>query len=137
MNVKVDWSYTGPNEESLGFSRVLYAYLHPESSEILYIGKADYCTVQQRLRGGHKEAIFSAIVNELRLSVLHAIVGLLYIPPNRRFSSELLSDVESLLIMGIQPPYNHQSRKSRISRLGLVVKCDGDWPLNTKTFNDL
>src|SRR6266481_7085727 len=130
MYVNVKWSYTGHNEDSLQFCRVLYAYIHPKSNKILYIGKADYCTVRERLRGSHKEAIFAAIVDELELSILHAIVGLLHIPSNRRFSSELLTDVESLLIMKVQPPYNRQSRQSRISRPSLAVKCTGDWPHN-------
>lgn len=136
MNIKVDWIYTGTDEESLGFSRVLYAYLHPESGDILYLGKADYCTVKERLSGQHKEAIFSNIVNDLKVSELHAVVGLLHLPSEKRFSSELLSDVESLLIMAVQPRYNQQSRHTRISRPGLVVNCTGDWPLNINVFKD-
>lgn len=136
MGIKVEWVYTGSDEESLGFSRVLYAYLHPESSDILYLGKAEYCTVKERLYGRHKEAIFSDIVNDLKVSEIHAIVGLLHLPPKKRFSSELLSDVESLLIMAVQPTYNRQSRQSRISRPGLVVNCAGDWPLSINVFKD-
>ena len=41
LRVEIEWEYTGPDEESLEFSRVLYAYLHPDTNEILYIGKAD------------------------------------------------------------------------------------------------
>jgi hypothetical protein len=136
LRVEVEWLYTGPDEESLDYSRVLYAYLHPETSEVLYLGKADHCSVHERLRGPHKETIFRDIVAELRLSTLHAIVGLLSLPPERRFSSELLADVESLLIFELQPTYNIQSRQSRISRPGLVVQCSGDWPLRAKTFED-
>ena len=136
LRIAIDWSYTGPSEESLEFSRVLYAYLHPDTNEILYIGKADRCSVYERLQGAHKEDIFSDIIQDLGLSTLHAIVGLLSLPPERRFSSELLADVESLLIMEVQPTYNTQSRQSRISRPGMVLKCAGDWPLPIKTFKD-
>ena len=136
MRVEVEWSYAGPADENIEFSRVLYAYLHPTSNEILYVGKSDYCTVRERLRGPHKEAIFSAIVKEQQISALHAIVGVLYLPPERRFSSELLADIESLLIMQLQPIYNRQSRQSRISRPSLVVHCVGDWPLTVSTFKD-
>lgn len=136
LRIKIEWSYTGPGKESLEFSRVLYAYLHPGTNEILYVGKADRCSVYERFRGSHKEAIFSDIIKDLGLSTLRAIVGLLLIPPERKFSSELLADVESLLIIELQPTYNTQSRQSRISRPGLVVKCSGDWPLNVKTFKD-
>ena len=134
LHVKVEWSYTGPSEESLEFSRVLYAYLHPNTDEILYVGKADYCSVRERFGGAHKEEIFFNIIADHGLSTLHAIVGVL--STEQRFSSELLSDVESLLIMATQPQYNRQSKKSRISRPGLIVRCSGDWPLKDKTFKD-
>ena len=136
LRVEIEWSYTGPGEESLEFSRVLYAYLHPGTNKILYVGKADRCSVYERLRGSHKEAIFSDIIEDLGLSTLHAIVGSLSLPSERKLSSELLADVESLLIMELQPTYNTQSRQSRISRPGLVLKCSGDWPLRVKTFKD-
>lgn len=137
LPIEIEWSYTGSNEDNLDFSRVLYAYLHPDTEEILYIGKADRCSVYERLRGSHKEAIFSGISSDLRLSAIYAIVGLLFLPAERRFSSELLADIESLLIMELQPPYNTQSRQTRISRPGLVVKCSGEWPLQVTTFNDV
>lgn len=108
LRIAIEWSYTGPGEESLEFSRVLYAYLHPDTSEILYVGKADHCSVYERLHGPHKQDIFSDIIDDLGLSTLHAIVGLLSLPPDRQFSSALLTDVESLLIMGLQPTYNMQ-----------------------------
>lgn len=136
LRVEIEWEYTGPDEESLEFSRVLYAYLHPDTNEILYIGKADRCSVYERFKGAHKEAIFSEIIQDHGLSTLHAIVGLPILPPERRFSSELLADVESLLIMEVQPTYNTQSRQSRISRPGLVLQCSGDWPLPAKIFKD-
>ena len=136
MNIELRWSHTGNGEENLQFSRVLYAYLHPESHEVLYLGKADYSTVQERRRGPHKDKIFAAIASGERLSVLHAIVGTLYLPEGARYSSELLSDVESLLIIELQPRYNEKSKCSRICRPGLMVKCQGDWPTNQKTFHD-
>jgi hypothetical protein len=137
LPIEIKWSYTGPDEENLDFSRVLYAYLHPGTKGILYIGKADRCSVYERLRGPHKEAIFSDISSDLRLSAIHAIVGLLFLPAKRRFSSELLTDVESLLIMELQPPYNTQSRQSRILRPGLAVRCSGEWPLRVARFKDV
>ena len=137
ISIKLEWEYAGAGDESLEFSRVLYAYLHPKSNEILYIGKADFSTVRKRLVGAHKMAIFKAIVKGRKLSVLHMIVGWPNLPEGRRLSSELLADIESLLIMEVQPPYNRQSRQSRIARLGLVVQCAGDWPLATKKFIDL
>jgi len=136
MSIEIEWQYTGGGEESLEFSRVLYAYLHPDTSEILYIGKADYCTVKKRLFGAHKEEIFEKMVSNLGITELHAIVGVLYVPENRRYSSELLADIESLLIIKVQPPYNIQSRRSRISRPGLGVRCIGAWPHEQEYFID-
>lgn len=136
MNIEIEWEYTDAGEESLEYSRVLYAYLHPDTNEILYIGKADYCSVGERLFGEHKEAIFDEMSDDLEIRELHAIVGILYLPENRRFSSELLSDVESLLIFEVQPPYNIQSRKSRVCRPGLTVQCGGHWPHVQRSFTD-
>ena len=134
--VELRWEYVDAEDEGLDFCRVLNAYLDSESSEILYIGKADFSTVRERLYGPHKEAIFDAFVNQIDLSVLHVIVGVLSLPQGSRFSSQLLSDIESLLIMKVQPSFNEQSRKSRIARPGLVVRCVGDWPLVVKKFVD-
>lgn len=136
MNIEIEWQYTGVGEESLDFSRVLYAYLHPETSEILYIGKADRCTVRERLFGAHKEAIFDEMIADLGISELHAIIGLLYVPEERRYSSELLADIESLLIINVQPQFNTQSRQLRISRPGLNVRCIGEWPHEQEHFID-
>ena len=136
MNIEIKWEYTGEGEESLGFSRVLYAYLHPGTSDILYIGKADHCTVKERLFGAHKEEIFEEMVRNFGITELHTIVGVLYVPENRRYSSELLADIESLLIVKVQPSYNIQSRKSRISRPGLEIRCIGEWPHVREHFVD-
>ena len=136
MNIEIDWQYTGEGEDNIDYSRVLYAYLHSRTSEILYIGKAGRCTVRERLLGEHKEAIFYNMINQLGISTLHAIVGVLSIPEQRKYSMELLSDVESLLIMKIQPVYNKQSRKRRISRPGMQVCCKGAWPHVQGRFKD-
>lgn len=136
MNVEIAWEYTGAGEQSLEFSRVLYAYLHPETSRLLYIGKADYCTVRERLYGKHKEAIFEEMQDDLGIHEIHAVVGVLLLVGDRRFSSKLLADVESLLIFEVQPHYNRQLRKSRISRPALTVRCGGSWPHARKRFID-
>lgn len=136
MDIEIEWRYTDGDEENIKFSRVLYAYLHPNTSDILYIGKADRCTVRERLFGAHKEGIFDKMINDLGITELHAIIGVLCIPKERKYSGELLSDIESMLIMNVQPEYNTQSRKSRMSRQGLSVLCIGDWPYEQKCFID-
>ena len=41
--IEVHWQILGnfPEDDSWNWCRVLYAYLHPTTNEILYIGKAD------------------------------------------------------------------------------------------------
>jgi hypothetical protein len=64
------------------------------------------------------------------------LVGDRYLEPGRNFSSALLSDVESLLISELQPGANNKSRNSRISRPGLAVYCQGEWPFSEQVFID-
>ncbi len=136
MKIDVNWEYTDHEEESIDYTRVLYAYIDPESKEILYLGKADFCSVSERMKGKHKEDVFSYIQDEFGLTKVSCIVGVLSIPKGKKYSSELLSDVESLLIMNLQPPANIQSKGSRISRPGLEVTCSGEWPHKIETFVD-
>ncbi len=136
MEVGVEWEYTDHEEKSIGFTRVLYAYLHPDTNEILYIGKSDYCSVLKRTKGTHKENLFNYFSEELGLDSYACIVGILSVPKGRKYSSELLSDVESLLIISLQPCGNIQSKGTRISRPGLKVTCSGDWPCKAKVFDD-
>jgi len=56
---------------------------------------------------------------------------------DRRRSSELLGDVESLLITRLRPFGNIQSRGSRVMRPGLRVQCTGDWPFRRFRFYDV
>ncbi len=136
MNVNIHWEFTDHEEENIDYSRVLYAYLNPESNEILYVGKADYCSVSERMKGKHKEDVFNYIQKEFGLTEISCIVGELSLPKGRKFSSELLSDIESLLIISIQPYANTQNKNSRISRPGLVVTCSGEWPYEDGVFRD-
>jgi len=136
MHIEVNWRYAQEGEEAFEFTRFLYAYLHPKSGKILYLGKADYCTVRERTKGSHKTAIFNAMIENEGVNVLHPIVGVLSLEVGTRFSSQLLSDVESLLIIELQPPYNKQSTRSRISRPGIEVKCTGTWPVRRKRCRD-
>ncbi|MES9901111.1 MAG: hypothetical protein ABW168_00345 [Sedimenticola sp.] len=137
MNVKIDWGYIdGEDDDDLDLRWVLYAYVHPDDEKILYLGKADKCSVRERLKGKHKKDIFDFFQNELGLTSMGLLVGELLIPESKRFSSELLSDIESLLISTLQPCANIQSTRSRIERPGLSLTCVGDWPLDENQFLD-
>jgi hypothetical protein len=136
VNVVVRWSLARTNGDEFSFRRVLYAYLHPRTKHILYIGKADYCSVRERLRGQHKCSV-AQFFKKLKISRVYALVGVLYLPKGIRFSSALLSDIESLLISELQPYANVQCITSRICRPGLSVTCRGSWPSRKRHFADI
>ena len=114
----------------------LYAYLHPERDRLLYIGKADLQTVRQRLHGDHKDALFDFLWNRYRIEQVRVLQGDLVLEDGRRRSSELLADVETLLIIRLQPPGNVANTRSRLYRPGLRVRCTGDWPFERTGFHD-
>jgi thiamine kinase-like enzyme len=136
MHIEVDWDYANEEDEAIDYCRVLYAYLHPETQEILYIGKADKSSVRDRLKGEHKEGIYSFLAQEYGLTTMSLQVGELIFPEGNRYSSESLADIESLLIAEIRPPANIQSINSRISRPGMVVTCVGEWQHPMSEFYD-
>lgn len=139
MEALIKWIDPNPggDKKALPHRRVLYAYLHPLTRKILYIGKADFQSVSERTRGAHKEKLHAHIAGAEGIESVHLIIGLLHIEEDRKFSSALLSDVESLLIVQLQPRFNTQSRATRISRPGLVLNCRGDcWPIAMRRFVD-
>ncbi|PYV09786.1 MAG: hypothetical protein DMG23_09865 [Acidobacteria bacterium] len=114
----------------------LYAYLHPDRNWLLYIGKADYQTVRQRLYGDHKADLCDYLCRRYDVDSFRVLQGDLVLEEGRRRSSELLSLVESLLIMRLQPAANIASTQSRGYRPGLRVHCTGDWPIKRAGFHD-
>lgn len=136
MEIEIDWSYVVDGDDQLDYCRVLYAYVHPETEEILYIGKADSCSVKERLKGKHKNEIFEYLRAEFGITSMGLLVGEIIIPEGRKYSSELLSNIESLLIYSLQPSANIQGIYSRISRPGLTISCTGHWPNEYMVFID-
>src|SRR5437870_287002 len=114
----------------------LYAYLHPERDWLLYIGKSDYQTVRQRLHGDHKAALFDFFWRKYGIDNVRVLQSDLVLEEGRRRSSELLGDVETLLIMRLQPAGNVANTRSRLYRPGLRVRCTGDWPFKRGGFYD-
>lgn len=114
----------------------LYAYLHPERDWLLYIGKSDYQTVRQRLHGDHKAALFDFFWRKYGIDEVRVLQTGLVLEEGRRRSSELLGDVETLLIMRLQPAGNVANTRSRPYRPGLRVACTGDWPFKRAGFQD-
>lgn len=134
MEVVVDWWW--PEETDFDLCRCLYAYLHPRTDELLYLGKADRQSVRQRMRGRHKDSVYEYLEREWKLEHLRPIIGELMLDESQRFSSALLADVESLLIHRLTPACNVSCIDSRISRPGLTIECRGDWPHRRRTFRD-
>ncbi len=139
MDVWVHWTELDSDDDP-GWDEqyCLYAYLQPQRDRLLYIGKADYSTIRGRWHGEHKDQLFEDIwrvygIGDDEVRVLH---GELELEEGYRRSSELLADIESLLIKRLQPFGNISATNTRIARLGLRVFCEGDWPLKRKRFHD-
>jgi len=135
MHVKVTWTQLTEHTPHWDYCGCLYAYVDSESGEVLYIGKADYHSVGQRLSGRHKENVFRYF-RRYGVRSFDVIHGQLWLEEGRRFSRQLLADVESLLINRLLPPANIACTKSRISRPGMRVTCSGDWPDRRRRFHD-
>ncbi len=137
FQVEIPWVALDDNRDPLWQADFcLYAYLHPERDWLLYIGKADYQTVRQRLYGDHKAELFDSLWERYGIDEVRVLQGDLVLEDGRRRSSELLADVESLLIIRLQPPGNVASTRSRAYRPGLRVQCTGDWPFGRTGFHD-
>src|SRR4051812_41467638 len=77
----------------------LYAILHPSRDEVLYLGKADGCTVRSRWKADDKhERVWRRIEDERRLFKHGFIVGEFRLPEGHRLTRHLVCDVESFLI---------------------------------------
>lgn len=137
MRVIITWTELRNELDPLwGEEFCLYAYLHPKRDWLLYVGKADYSTIRQRLHGYHKSVLFRDLSRQYAVDAVRVLHGGLVLETGRRLSSELLADTESLLIKRLQPFGNIQSTRSRISRPGLLIECHGDWPLKRRRFED-
>ena len=136
MVVEVDWTFLKQDRHALWADQLcLYAYLHPDRDWLLYVGKADYSSIRRRLHGDHKAQLWRDLRREYGVDDVRAMHGELL--THTRRTSQLLSDVESLLIKRLQPFGNIQSTKSRISRPGMRVHCVGHWPFKRRRFHDV
>jgi hypothetical protein len=139
MDVWIHWTLLDSDDDPRWDEQYcLYAYLLPRQVRLLYIGKADYSTIRSRWYGEHKDELFEDIwdaygIGDDEVRVLH---GEFELEEGYRRSSELLADVESLLIKRLQPFGNISATRSRIARPGLRVYCEGDWPLRRSHFHD-
>ena len=138
MTVKIHWTVvTQDIEELLDEVRVLYAYATTDLNEILYIGKAEYNTTWQRWIAPDKDQLREDLATERGIDHVAVFVGEREMPPGRRYSPELLEDIESLLIHTMKPWGNIRNAVSKNThRTGLIVQCIDDWPLAENEFHD-
>jgi len=139
MIFDVNWTHLDGIDDDRGDStRVLYGYKAPRGAEILYIGMAhaDSSSVHNRLSGEHKRGWFERLEREREIREFRVMLGEVFF--DGRFTREMLADIESLLIYRLQPWGNRQSRVSRISRPGMIVRCSGRaWSHPQREFRDV
>jgi hypothetical protein len=90
-----------------------------------------------RIRTPTRRRDFADIARRYDIDDIRVLHGQLFGENGTRRTSELLADVESLLIIRLQPFGNIQCTTSRTSRPGLRVHCLGDWPLKRSRFHDV
>jgi hypothetical protein len=128
MLVQVWWQRAnGADDPIRDDARVLYAYVHPNGREVLYIGKADGCSVRERSSYQGKPHFWQWCKRN-GIEGYICLVGYPDLVGGGRLTIQLLADIEGLLIFSMQPPGNIQSTRTRgTSRSGMVVRCLGDW----------
>lgn len=137
--ILIDWQDVNAGDGSRwGWTRALYAIQHPEKHELLYLGKTDGTTIRARWNADDKhERVWKRVEDEKRIFEHRLIVGQLCVPTVVRLTRELMIDVESLLIHQIKPWANTHCVKTRdLCRPGMVICCQGKWPLKRTTFRD-
>ncbi len=118
--------------------RVLYAYVDPEDSEIVYVGKAWSNDTWSRFVAEDKHKLWDLLEDEYDLprSELAVIVGTPAFTSKSRLTKETLAHLESLLIWHLEPIGNKQSTRGFRRREGKSIRCSGDWPLKQMTYVD-
>lgn len=135
--VEVEWRMIrGTRDDKWGCHQCLYAYHDPDEGDIFYVGKAGGRTIRERWNGSDKYWV-KEWLDDGTLRRVDVYAGFPCWGDGCRYSAAKLADVESLLIMRLQPVGNRMSTVSRISRPGLRVVCNGNWPHAKKQFWDV
>lgn len=140
MTIRIRWvAIRGEDDPMWFWSGVLYAYIAPGGEEILYVGKADGATstIRTRWNADDKEGFWRDLERQRGIYQHAVIAGRVDIGSGGRLTSQLLADLESLLIKWEQPWGNIQGRRKRnFSRPGIEVRCTGNWPGRTKYLDE-
>lgn len=135
LDVALDWHLLdGEDDPMWSDSRVLYALHDPHTDKLLYIGKADRTSVRRRFNCRSKDTIWEFL--EEQYDVDDVLVRVAEVYTDARLTSELLADVETLLIKRLSPCCNIACTRSRVQRPGLRVQCGGDWSHERDCFVD-
>ncbi len=131
----IRWRPLRTQDDGLYACGCLYAVADANTHELLYIGKADRATVAERIRCRSKEGLWDYLARQ-RIRQCIVLLGTVRLAPGKRLSSELLADIESLLIQREQVCGNVQSKRSRTIRFGMLVRCAGSWPGRVEFYKD-
>ena len=134
--INLHWTQLDDEDHDLWHAcPAIYAYVYRR--EILYVGKVDgSSTVRTRWDSRDKDAVFTFLRREgIASNRLWVHVG--EFEYDGRLTREMVADVESILIKALQPRGNIASKRSRISRPGLDLRCIGSaWPSRYRHFID-
>ena len=92
-----------PESGPWGWFLCLYAYLHPATREVLYIGKTADLTVRQRFVSNFKRK-FNDLYARLGIVTVDVLAARIESNISSRLTRQWLDDLESLLILRVQPP---------------------------------
>src|ERR1700730_15060678 len=134
MSIEIQWKTLSPESKEWHHRHVLYAYLDPDTDEILYVGMAWHRSVRQRFTDRDKQSLFHFLFDQLRLDGVKVLVGSVLM--EGRLSRHLLSGVESTLIKRLKPAGNIMCRSTRISRRAMRLECFHEWPHERARFVD-
>lgn len=136
MQIDIEWDFLEDDDDRWQSLRCLYAYVAPDKEEILYVGKSWGVTVRSRWNRSGKENFWDDLEEKRGIKTHYVLLGELFLDEGKRLTSQLLADVESLLIINEKPWGNIQSVNSRIKRTGMVVNCNEKWPSSRKYYID-
>jgi hypothetical protein len=125
--LEVEWRILQDDDPDWQLMRVLYAYFLRRPFELLYVGKAWGTTVSSRLTASDKMAFWKDFYRVYGKREPSVMLGEVFYETGSRFTQQLLADIESLIIKRERPWGNIQSRRSRIARPGMRVRCFGAW----------
>src|SRR5579862_3608230 len=100
--VLLKWRKIGAGNPALEWTRTFYALHLRGEGRVLYLGKADYQTIGDRVRCESKGGVWDHFT---QIGLAPRDVGLVAaeVFTDARWTSELQADVESLLIARIRP----------------------------------